>query len=153
MSILKEFASQETAVRENTDMNLALNTLRAIQESSEVVGKFVYEASMLPIFSLDNYDKPVYCVEADMFKKMLDSKQLTIQEGIEELYNYVSEQCDDCESKENLAIAFTRESIDEIDRVTRSDPSRYSARCEAVIHQADVMEAIIREGVSVVNII
>ena len=46
MSILKEFASQEGMVRENHEMNLALNELRQIQESAPVINKFVYEAEL-----------------------------------------------------------------------------------------------------------
>ena len=132
MSILKEFASQEGMVRENHEMNLALNELRQIQESAPVINKFVYEA--------------------DMFKKMLDTKELTISEGVEELYKSISNQCDDCNSTNNLAIAFHHENIEEIDRGVRSDPSKFSARCEAVIHRNDIVKAIINEGVKIVII-
>lgn len=152
MSILKEFASQEGMVRENHEMNLALNELRQIQESAPVINKFVYEADMLPVFRLEDAEEPTYCVEADMFKKMLDTKELTISEGVEELYKSISNQCDDCNSTNNLAIAFHHENIEEIDRGARSDPSKFSARCEAVIHRNDIVKAIINEGVKIVII-
>ena len=152
MSILREFASQEGAIRENTEMNLALNQLRQIQESAPVINKFIYEAEMLPVFCLENNEEPTYCVEADMFKKMLDSKDLTISDGIEELFKSVSSQCDDCKSTNNLAIAFHHENIEDIDKMVKSDPSKFTARCEAVIHRTDVVKAIMNEGVQIVII-
>ena len=42
--------------------------------------------------------------------------------------------------------------IEEIDRGVRSDPSKFSARCEAVIHRNDIVKAIINEGVKIVII-
>ena len=50
------------------------------------------------------------------------------------------------------AIAFHHENIEEIDRGVRSDPSKFSARCEAVIHRNDIVKAIINEGVKIVII-
>ena len=152
MSILSEFASQEGAIRENTEMNLALNQLRQIQESAPVINKFVYEADMLPVFCLEGTEEPTYCVEADIFKKMLDSKDLTISDGVEELYRSVSSQCDDCKSTNNLAIAFHHENTEDIDKMVKSDPSKFAARCEAVIHRTDVVKAIMNEGVQIVII-
>lgn len=154
MSILTEFAAQEPAIHENFDMNNALHRLESIQESSTTLsGRLIYEAEMLPVFSIDNSDgEPVFCVEADMFKKMLDSKEITIAEGIDQLFEAVSMQDKDCESKSNLAIAFKEENIMDIDHVVKSDPSKFAARCESVIHRVDVMDEIISEGVNIVII-
>ena len=112
MSILSETAKGETAIKENYELNLALNTLASIQESSDKLSNnFVYEASMLPVFEVfDSNDEQIYCIEADMFKKMVRSKNITVEQGLEELYDYLKYE-EGVTEADQIAIAFPKENV------------------------------------------
>lgn len=150
MSVLSEFSMGENCIRENYDMNLALNELASLQnELPTIKSPFIYEAEMLPVFEiLDENGDSIYCVEADQFKKLVTSKDIPISDGIEQLFNSVKNQCDDC-MKEQIAIVFHHENVEAIDNIVRSDPSKFEARCESVIHRTNIIKAIIEEGAKV----
>ena len=153
MSILSETAKGETAIKENYELNLALNTLASIQESSdELSNNFVYEASMLPVFEVfDSNDEQIYCIEADMLKKMVRSKNITVEQGLEELYDYLKYE-EGVTEADQIAIAFPKENVNSIHESVTSDPELYQIKCEQVKHHIDIMNCIMNEGFRIVII-
>lgn len=153
MSILSETAKGEKAIKENYELNLALNTLSSIQEGcEELSSNFVYEASMLPVLEVfDSNDEQMYCIEADMFKKMVRSKNITIEQGLEELYDYLNGEEGVTEANQ-IAIAFPRENVNSIHESVTSDPELYQFKCEQVKHHIDIMTCIMNEGFRIVII-
>ena len=151
MSLINDTALSESAITENYEMNMALNELRDIQESAlSLDSRFVYEAEMIPVFTVESADDTVYCVEADQFKKFTRSNNYTISEACDALFQSVFDQCEDCDCKEKIGIVFDKQDIHGIDCLCKSDPSKFEARCEQVIHHTDVLKAIMSEGFQIV---
>ena len=151
MSLINDTALSESAITENYEMNMALHELQDIQESALCLeNRFVYEAEMIPVFTVDTKTDTMYCVEADQFKKFTKSHGYTISEACDELFRSVFDQCEDCDCKEKIGIVFDKQDIHGIDCLCKSDPSKFNARCEQVIHHTDVLKAIMNEGFQIV---
>lgn len=151
MSLINDTALSESAITENYDMNVALHELQEIQESALCLeNRFVYEAEMVPVFRVEGAEDTMYCVEADQFKKFAKSNNYTIEEACDELFKSVFDQCEDCDCKEKMGVIFDKQDIHGIDCLCKSDPSKFNARCEQVMHHRDVLRAIQNEGFNIV---
>lgn len=158
MSMLKDMALQEGAVRANYEVDLALNEYATLQESFNVLnGGFVYEAEMIPVFeSIDENGDPMYCIEADMFDKLIDTKNITIPDGLDQLYNSISCDCKkgecECPDKSQLAIVVKSSDYSQLESTIKSDVTKINARYEAVVKFNDKIKQIMSEGVRILTV-
>lgn len=152
MSILTETAMGEKAMHENNELNWTINELSAIQESCDHLRTgFNYTPEMIPVFEVGaSDDSLIYCVEADLFKKLCDSQCCTIQDGLEKMREHLHYSVPSFEGPEQMAIAFPKENMYDIKNTVTQDPNKYEARCESVVHRLDIMNCILDEGYRIV---
>lgn len=154
MGIVNEMAKSEAAIRENHELNFALNELANIQEKCETLSeRFVYEAKMIPVFEiLDECGDSLYCIESDMFKKLLDSQSIPISKGLGDMFDEIHSCSDDEIEKNQMAIVFPKESIHDIQDKAVEDPEKFTVRSEQVKHYVDIMNCILDEGYRIIFI-
>lgn len=152
-TLLKMIQEQTGEVQNNYNVNLSLNTLAALQESFDVLETPIkYFAECVPVFKLPAVSgKVLYCVEMDEFIKLRKGQGIDEATAVSQLFETVSsEEENDIENVEELAIIIEKEDVESLDKKIKDDPKKIDAKCEAVRMYTEMLERIKATGVTII---
>lgn len=150
-SLLQSLQEQSSAVKDNYNANLTVNTLANLQETfSPVPGDIEYRAEMIPVskFSLESGD--VYCVEMEDFARLKRSQKIDEASALNQILEALKDEEDnDIEDIDEIAIVLEKEDTEALEKKVKEDPKKVDAKCEAVEAYTNMLNRILEAGAQI----
>ena len=108
---------------------------------------------MVPIVRLESSDFEKgfsYCIDGDCFNKMINSQDLSVEEGVNAMFSQLQESDTEVEDISEMSIVLKEQNVDDLFNAVKENATKFMPRLETVNGYLNYIDSIKQTGCNVV---